>query len=49
MTLYIIGNRFQQGKLLYIPQIKMPGNVDNIVKMFVYLFKTFLNFRMSEN
>ena len=30
-------------------QIRIPGNVDNIVKNILYQFKTFFNFRLSEN
>ena len=30
-------------------QIRIPGNVDNIVKNVLYQFKTFFNFRLSEN
>ena len=35
--------------LLYMRQIRIPGNADNIVKNVLHQFKTFFNFRLSEN
>ena len=39
----------RENYLLFMPQSKIPGNVDNIVKNVLYQFKTFFNFRLSEN